>query len=45
MSLSIYERNIKYGRTILITGIPMLFEKSMDFQCPDFQDWDFANLL
>jgi hypothetical protein len=26
MSLQIYERNLKYGRTILIAGIPMLFE-------------------
>jgi hypothetical protein len=27
MSLSIYERNLKYARTIFIAGIPMLFEK------------------
>ena len=30
MSLFTYERNIKYGRTIFITGIPMLFERSID---------------
>ena len=29
MSLSIYERNLKYGRTILIVGIAMLFEKNI----------------
>ena len=29
MSLSIYERNLKYGRTILLTGIPILLEKRM----------------
>jgi hypothetical protein len=29
MSLLIYERNLKYGRTILIAGILMLFEKSI----------------